>query len=55
MSTSLIEALGPLLSGGVTSQVASALGIDERKAATALDRNHDGSVLDDRDLFAKGA
>ena len=82
MSTSLIEALGPLMSAGVASQVASALGIDERKAATALqvalpalvaalqrnaatadglgsltaalDRNHDGSVLDDVAGFLAG-
>lgn len=36
MSTSLFEVLGPLVSGGNVSQVASALGIDERKAASAL-------------------
>lgn len=82
MSTSLFEALGPLLSGANVSQLASALGIDERKAASALqvalpalvaalhrntssadglssltgalDRNHDGSVLDDVAGFLSG-
>lgn len=82
MSTSLFDALGPLLSGANVSQIASALGIDERKAASALqvalpalvaalhrnassadglssltgalDRNHDGSVLDDLAGFLSG-
>jgi hypothetical protein len=80
--TSLFEALGPALSGSNVSQVAFALGIDERKAASALqvalpalvtalqrnaasqdglssltaalDRNHDGSVLDDVVGFLAG-
>jgi len=82
VSTSLFDALGPLLSGANVSQLASALGIDERKAASALqvalpalvaalhrnassadglssltgalDRNHDGSVLDDVAGFLSG-
>lgn len=82
MSTSLFDALGPLVSGASVSQIASALGIDERKAASALqvalpalvaalhrnassadglssltnalDRNHDGSVLDDLAGFLSG-
>jgi hypothetical protein len=75
VSTSLFDALGPLLSGQNVSQMASVLGTDEQTAASAaqvavpalvaalqqnarspqgldgltaaLDRNHDGSVLDD--------
>jgi hypothetical protein len=82
VSTSLFDALGPLLSGANVSQIASALGIDERKATSALqvalpalvaalhrnassadglssltgalDRNHDGSVLDDLAGFLSG-
>jgi hypothetical protein len=82
VSTSLFDALGPLLSGANVSRIASALGIDERKATSALqvampalvaalhrnassadglssltgalDRNHDGSVLDDLAGFLSG-
>jgi hypothetical protein len=79
MSSSLLEALGPLLEGGTTRQVSRQLGIDEAQAGTAiqaavplilgalqrqtsnpggldslagaLDRDHDGSVLDDAGSF----
>jgi hypothetical protein len=82
VSTSLFDALGPLLSGRSRSQIASSLDIDEEKAASALqvavpalvaalqrnassadglsgltralDRNHDGSVLDDVAGFLAG-
>ena len=82
MSTSLFDALGPVLAGRNVSEIASSLGIDERKAASALqvalpalvaalqrnasssdglgsltaalDRNHDGSVLDDVAGFLAG-
>jgi hypothetical protein len=82
VSTTLLDALGPLLSGGTFSQVASALGMDERKEASALqvalpalvatqhrsvssedglsslthalDRRHDGGVLEDLAGFLSG-
>ncbi|MCG6924038.1 MAG: DUF937 domain-containing protein, partial [Acidobacteria bacterium] len=36
MSSSLLEALGPLLEGGTTQQVSRQLGIDEAQAGTAI-------------------
>jgi hypothetical protein len=82
MSSSLLEALGPLLQGDTTRQVSRQLGIDEGKAGTAvqaavpllvtalqrnaaspqgrdsllsaLDRDHDGSILDDIGGFLGG-
>jgi len=82
MSSSLLEALGPLLEGGTTQQVSRQLGIDEAQAGTAiqaavplllgalqrqtaspgglqsltgaLDRDHDGSILDDIGGFLGG-
>lgn len=82
-SSSLIDALGPLLGGGTTTQqVSRQLGIDESRAGSAvqaavpllvaalrrnaassqgqgallsaLDRDHDGSVLDDVARFLGG-
>jgi len=75
MSSSLLETLGPLLAGDTAQHVSRQLGVDEGRAATAiqaavpllvsalrresatpsgldslagaLDRDHDGSVLDD--------
>jgi hypothetical protein len=82
MSSTLLEALGPLLQGNATRQVSRQLGIDEAQAGTAiqaalplllgalqrqvsnpaaldslagaLDRDHDGAVLDDVAGFLGG-